>query len=147
MPKDDVQHQVAALPVRVGSNARPEVLLITSRERHRWIIPKGWPMKGRTDREAAEIEAFEEAGLVGKVESAPIGHYDYQKLDASGRGKNCRVDVYVMHVTDRHKTWPEKGQRIDLWCDIDEAMIILDEPELAQLLGRVPRGSCRRRRS
>jgi 8-oxo-dGTP pyrophosphatase MutT (NUDIX family) len=130
-------HQVAALPVRIGANARPEILLITSRERHRWIIPKGWPMKDRSDAEAAEIEAFEEAGLIGKMEKAPIGSYDYVKLDDAGRGKQARVDVYVMNVTGRHKTWPEQNQRLDLWVDIDEALILLDEPDLAALLERV----------
>ncbi len=130
-------HQVAALPVRTGANARPEILLITSRERHRWIIPKGWPMKNRSDAEAAETEAFEEAGLIGKMEKAPIGSYEYVKIDDAGNGKPCRVDVYVMNVTDRHKTWPEQGERMDLWVDIDEALIILDEPDLAALLERV----------
>lgn len=136
MGKGDT-HQVAALPVRTSANARPEILLITSRERHRWIIPKGWPMKDRTDAEAAEIEAFEEAGLVGKVDEKPLGSYEYLKLDAAGRGKPLKVDVYLMRVTGRHKTWPEMGQRMDLWMDVDEALIILDEPELAALLESV----------
>jgi 8-oxo-dGTP pyrophosphatase MutT (NUDIX family) len=136
MAKGDT-HQVAALPVRTGANARLETLLITSRERHRWIIPKGWPMKDRSDAEAAEIEAFEEAGLIGKMEKEPIGSYGYEKIDNAGLSRPCRVDVYVMRVTDRHKTWPEQDQRMDLWVDIDEALIILDEPELVALLERV----------
>lgn len=131
------EYQVAALPVRTGKNARPEILLITSRARHRWIIPKGWPMKGRSDSEAAETEALEEAGLLGKADANPIGSYEYIKQDDTGRSRTLRVDVFVMRVTGRRDSWPEREQRMDLWCDIDEALIVLDEPELATLLSRV----------
>jgi 8-oxo-dGTP pyrophosphatase MutT (NUDIX family) len=58
--------QYAALPWRLGE--RVEILLVTSRDTHRWVIPKGWPMKGRSPRGAAAVEASEEAGLLGKIE-------------------------------------------------------------------------------
>src|SRR5271156_4832943 len=59
--------QYAALPYRVSARARTEIMLITSRETRRWIIPKGWPQKGRAPHRSAAREAFEEAGVVGKV--------------------------------------------------------------------------------
>ena len=66
--------QVAALPVK-GKPGKYRVLLVTSRETRRWIIPKGWPMKGRKDHEAAAQEALEEAGVTGHVHKHPMGAY------------------------------------------------------------------------
>ena len=57
--------QFAALPWRIGKSGTREILLLTSRETHRWVIPKGWPMKGRKPAEVASQEAYEEAGLIG----------------------------------------------------------------------------------
>ena len=69
--------QVAALPVRIDTGGKPWILLVTSRETSRWIIPKGWTMKGRRAWEAAAIEAIEEAGVVGRLRRKPIGSYHY----------------------------------------------------------------------
>ena len=57
--------QFAALPFspREGETM---VMLVTSRETHRWILPKGWAEKRLTGPELAAKEAFEEAGLVGE---------------------------------------------------------------------------------
>ncbi len=77
--------QVAALPFRVGADGRIEVLLITSRDTGRWIIPKGWPMAGRKAHQAAEREAYEEAGLEGQIAANPVGRYHYQKRFDHGR--------------------------------------------------------------
>ena len=67
--------QVAALPVRRKGDGDIEVLLITSRKTNRWIIPKGWPMKGKKRHEAAAQEALEEAGISGHVHKKPLGSY------------------------------------------------------------------------
>lgn len=130
------RHQVAALPMRVGPSGRKQILLITSRERKRWIIPKGWPMKGKPDWEAAAIEAFEEAGVSGKIEEFPFGSYEYEKINRAGIGKILTVQVYILNVEEREKNWPEKDQRVSLWYDFDETLIVLDEPGLAQLIAR-----------
>jgi 8-oxo-dGTP pyrophosphatase MutT (NUDIX family) len=72
--------QYAALPFRVGADGRPQVLLLTSRETKRWVIPKGWPMHGKKPREVAAQEAFEEAGLVGTlIGKRPVGSFHYAK--------------------------------------------------------------------
>jgi 8-oxo-dGTP pyrophosphatase MutT (NUDIX family) len=128
------RYQVAALPLRHGPDGVLQIMLITSRERHRWIIPKGWPMKGKADCEAASIEAYEEAGLQGTINESPLGSYDYIKINRRGEGEPITVQVYLMHVDKREETWPEKGQRVSLWYDLDEALIVLDEPGLAELI-------------
>lgn len=62
--------QVAALPWRIGASGR-EVLMITSRETRRWVIPKGGRMAGKTDPQAAAVEAMEEAGVQGRSPRPP----------------------------------------------------------------------------
>ena len=75
--KGERVRQVAAIPFRIGDTGEIEVMLVTSRETKRFIVPKGWPMKGKSGRKAATIEAMEEAGVVGKTLKAPAGGYSY----------------------------------------------------------------------
>ena len=89
--------QVAALPLRTGSDGTLQVLLVTSRETRRWVIPKGWPMKGLKPYEAAAQEALEEAGLKGHVEEKPVGTYTYFKR-CEAHFAICDVDVYRREV-------------------------------------------------
>ena len=90
--RDHVQY--AALPVRHGEDGRLRVMLLTSRDTQRWVIPKGWPMRGREPSEVAVQEAFEEAGLVGTIVSKhPIGSYHYEKQLSLNRGILCEVMV------------------------------------------------------
>lgn len=124
--------QVAALPVQ-GAAADMRVLLVTSRETRRWIIPKGWPEKGMKDSAAAAREALEEAGLVGTISRRPIGHYRYFKrtLDSF---QPCEVAVYRLDVEGEQPTWHEQGQRQRAWFSPQVAAHLVDEPELKQLL-------------
>src|SRR5208283_4535871 len=83
--------QYAALPWRIGAGGMRQVMLLTSRETHRWVIPKGWPMKGRKPAEVAAQEAFEEAGLIGQIVGRrPIGSFHYQK-QLTKHGRLCQV--------------------------------------------------------
>ncbi|MCX8256382.1 NUDIX hydrolase (fragment) [Beijerinckiaceae bacterium RH AL1] len=131
--------QVGALPIR-RSAAGPEVLLVTSRETRRWIIPKGWPMKGRKDHEAAAQEAAEEAGVIGKVSKHPIGAYTYQKRLAN-RLEPCRVMVYVLEVEGQLADWRERKERKRQWFPALEAAEAVAQPKLASMI----RALCRPR--
>ena len=108
-----VQHQVAALPFRRTADGDVSVLLVSSRDTHRPLIPKGWRMKGKSDRKAAAIEAMEEAGVLGTTSKAPIGRYRYWK----------RLD-----------DWPERDERQRVWLSREDAAILVDEPGLASIL-------------
>ena len=88
IPKEEFS-QVAALPFRI-KDGKIEVLLVTSRETKRWLIPKGWPMKGKKPHKAAAQEAEEEAGVKGEIKNKPLGSYDYWKPDGS-RWKRRRI--------------------------------------------------------
>ncbi len=124
--------QVAALPIRRGANGT-EVLLVTSRESHRWIIPKGWPEKGLKDHEAAAREALEEAGVVGKVRKRPLGAYTYDKRHETGV-EPCRVMVYVLEVETLLLTWRERDERKRQWFEAADAAELVSEPGLASMI-------------
>lgn len=131
--------QVAALPVRSGPNG-VEVMLITSRETRRWVVPKGWPMKGRKDHEAAAQEALEEAGLVGHIHKHPIGAYTYVK-QTEGASEPCRVMVYRLDVGGERRTWRERGQRERQWFAAAEAANLVAEPRLATMIRSIAKTS------
>lgn len=126
--------QVGALVYRLKNDA-VEFLLITSRGTGRWIIPKGWPMPGRTLAQAALREAYEEAGIRGIVETSSIGSYQYYKYDMPvGENGNFNVDVFAVLYSHQEKKWPERGQRIFEWVTPQEAAKRVSEPQLKEIL-------------
>jgi 8-oxo-dGTP pyrophosphatase MutT (NUDIX family) len=110
---------------------------VTSRETKRWLIPKGWPMKGKKPHKAAAQEAVEEAGVKGEIKPKPLGHYDYWKRRAA-HFDLCRVDVYPLEVSKQLSSWREKGQRDARWFEVEEAAHQVLEPALAQLILSLP---------
>ena len=129
------RRQVAALPWR-GEGEALRILLVSSRETRRWVIPKGWPMKDKTDFAAAAQEAYEEAGLDGVIADKPVGEYEYLKKMKSGAARLVKVDVFPLQVTGEHATWPEKGQRTLEWMTPVEAALAVQEPALRDLIAR-----------
>jgi 8-oxo-dGTP pyrophosphatase MutT (NUDIX family) len=124
--------QVAALCWRQGT-AGAEVLLITSLNSRRWIVPKGWPEAGLSPAENAAREAFEEAGVTGTISAQPAGSYHYLKEKKDG-GVPCSVDVFILAVTKQLDDWPEKGSREMLWLPPEQAAAKVAEPGLRQLM-------------
>jgi 8-oxo-dGTP pyrophosphatase MutT (NUDIX family) len=124
--------QVAALCWRRRKGV-PEVLLITSRETRRWVVPKGWPMRGLKDWNAAKREAFEEAGVEGRVVRKPIGTFHYVKRE-EGDAFPVRVVVYALEVKREKKNWPERSERKRVWFDVEGAAIRVLEPELKAII-------------
>jgi 8-oxo-dGTP pyrophosphatase MutT (NUDIX family) len=121
--------QIAALPIRRSPSGKPQVLLITSRSTRRWIVPKGWPMKGKKGHEAAAREAREEAGIVGKVRKKPAGCYNYWKR-MDDHFVLCKVTVYLLHARSRLNDWAERNQRLSHWFTLKDAADIVDDPGL-----------------
>ncbi len=116
--------QAAALPFRDG-----QICLVTSRRKARWVIPKGRIERGHTALQAAEIEAWEEAGLIGAFRPVPLGRYHYEKMDRSHI-----VSVFAMEVTIVHPTWPEFRERTREWVSIDEALNRIEEAGLRTII-------------
>lgn len=127
--------QFAALPF-VVIDKRVEILLITSRDTKRWIIPKGWPKKGMASHKLAALEAFEEAGIAGRVGKLPIGDFNYVKVLRNRSKAQVRVNVYGLRVDRQFLDWPERGQRHLRWMSIKQAVELVQEKELKELLRR-----------
>lgn len=128
-----LRQQVAALPFRISVSGAVEILVLTSRDTGRFIIPKGWKKKGHKKPDAAANEAYEEAGVVGKVQRKPVGIYTYWKRGATGF-EQLEVLVYPLLVTKQRADWPEKGQRRLAWLSREDAALLVDEPQLASLI-------------
>jgi 8-oxo-dGTP pyrophosphatase MutT (NUDIX family) len=133
-PKSSRQVQYAALPYRAKGKSKLEIMLVTSRGTRRWIIPKGWPKRGMPPCDTAAKEAFEEAGVLGKVRKRPIGSYPYDKILEKGQKASCRVQVFALRVTRQHKRWPEKRERRIRWYPPAEAVRFIREPHLRRII-------------
>lgn len=129
----DLAPQVAALPVRRNPDGSYSVLLVTSRDTRRWVIPKGWPHRDCEAHAAAAREAHEEAGVLGATHSESVGSYVYEKRRRSGV-TTVRVSVYLLAVTEELADWPEREQRERAWFTPAEAADKVDEPQLRDLL-------------
>ncbi|MER8885268.1 NUDIX hydrolase [Mesorhizobium sp. M0482] len=134
--KGDGVRQVAAIPFRLNEHGDVEVMLVTSRTTRRFIVPKGWPMKGKSGRKAATIEAQEEAGVLGKTLKQPAGTYHYWKRLAN---RFVRVDVvvYLLEVTEELADWQESKRRQRAWLTPTDAAVLIDEPDLSTLVRNI----------
>lgn len=131
--KRDMRSQFAALCFRMRQG-KPEVLMITTRGTGRWIIPKGWPMPGRTPADAALIEAWEEAGVQGRVYDQCLGVFSYSKELHPTRDLPCLALVYPVKVKALAAKYPEKDHRSRKWMRPKRAAEKVAEPELAHIL-------------
>ncbi len=127
--------QYGALPYRFTPEAALEILLVTTRRTRRWIIPKGWPIKGLRSPKAAAREAYEEAGVSGRVGVKPIGTFTYDKaLDEAGVQATCEVKVYPLLVRRQLEVFPESEQRMLQWVDPAKAVMMIKDPGLRKLV-------------
>jgi 8-oxo-dGTP pyrophosphatase MutT (NUDIX family) len=128
--------QFAALPFRVDGE-EINVLLITTRRKRRWSLPKGWPIGGNP-RRTAEIEAFEEAGVIGKVGSKEIGRFKKRK-DKGKRRITCDIRVFPLEVRKQKRRWPEQGERELTWLPAHKAADLMHRPKVGRLITRLAR--------
>jgi 8-oxo-dGTP pyrophosphatase MutT (NUDIX family) len=132
--KTDLRTQFAALCYRI-KNEKVQFCLVTSRRSGRWIVPKGWPMNGQTPMDAAATEAFEEAGVRGKIEPRPIGVFSYYKVHSKNE-LPCIAVVYPLKVKKVLRTWPERKERNRKWLSRKKAAALVDNAELSQIILR-----------
>ena len=125
--------QYAALPYRLVGR-RVHILLMTSRGTRRWVIPKGWPMKGLKPQDAAAMEAAEEAGLIGRIDDRPIGSYRYLKQLADEKEIAVQVILFPMLISGQADSWKEQGQREHHWFHYRKAAALVAEPSLRKLI-------------
>jgi 8-oxo-dGTP pyrophosphatase MutT (NUDIX family) len=125
--------QFGALPYRINERGRVEVLLITSRQAKRWIIPRGWPIKGLKPPKSAAREAYEEAGVRGRIGRRPLGRYLYRKRDGTAR-LLYEVRVFPLLVKRQLKNWRESKQRTARWFAVRAAAARVRNDDLRDLI-------------
>lgn len=131
--KRNLRTQFGALCYRVV-NEKTQILLVTSRSKSRWIIPKGWPMAKASPPDCAMTEAWEEAGVKGKVKPVCLGVYAYTKDLGPGKTLPCMVAVFPIKVRRLQDNYPERKERRRKWFSPKKAAKRVSEPELRALL-------------
>jgi 8-oxo-dGTP pyrophosphatase MutT (NUDIX family) len=134
------QPQFAALCWRMRRD-KPEVLLITSRDTGRWVIPKGWQVASLDGAASAAQEAWEEAGVTGTISQQPLGRYGYDKVLTGAMSLPCAVSVYPLRVMALARKFPERSQRRRKWFTAEKAARKVAEPDLRTLLQNVASGT------
>jgi 8-oxo-dGTP pyrophosphatase MutT (NUDIX family) len=131
--------QVGAIPF-THVDGQIVFLMITSRRTGLWIFPKGGRIEGLSDAESAAQEAFEEAGVRGRIAATPVGTYRTLRVRPEG---DAMVDIvmYPLAVTEQLDTWPERSARRRHWVVLAEACRLLSDPELVVLAERVAQGA------
>jgi len=133
----EVLQQAGVIPFGIVEGEL-RVLLVTSRESGRWVIPKGYVEPKLTAAESAAKEAYEEAGIEGKLTSeTPLGFFTYLKRIRPGESRPASVEVYLLRVAKQCKKWPEMKQRKCGWFSVQEAAELVEEPGLSRLLLRL----------
>ena len=122
--KNKCVSQAAVVAIRSG-----KVCLITSSSGKRWLVPKGNLQRGCDLRETAAREAWEEAGIIGRVTSLPLGHYEFTKM-----GMRHEVVVFRMHVSTVKRDWPERRRRQREWLRPHEAAERISHASLRELV-------------
>ncbi|NRB35027.1 MAG: NUDIX hydrolase [Rhodobacteraceae bacterium] len=137
------REQNAAICYRIEDD-QLEVLMITTRGTGQWLLPKGWPMPGKKASQTAAIEAWEEAGVKGRVHPREIGRFFYLKVIDESQSIPCIVTVHAIEVTELADDFPEKGQRRRKWLTPRKAASKVEVPGLALLLRKFDRKSLNR---
>lgn len=112
---DDIPLQSGVIPFRRTPRGL-EILLVTSNTRKRWIIPKGNVESQLGRLESARREAYEEAGVRGRIQRLAFGSYRH----SSSTGPTV-VEVYLMEVEQVLNVWPEQHVRLREWMTVRNA--------------------------
>lgn len=137
LAKTLLNRQVAALPWRLEKDGSVSVLLITSRTNAKWMLPKGWPMPGKTDAQAALQEAREEAGVDGSISDLAIGSYRYMMVATDGSRRASQAIVFALRVEREDDDWKEARVRTRRWFTIGKAAKRVYEADLRRLLSNL----------
>ena len=125
--------QVGALCYRYD-NGKLRVLLVKTKRKGHWVVPKGWAEDGLTPAQSASKEAYEEAGVEGHARDCCVGFYTYDKDLGTGKTVPCMVAVFPLLAQTCHTTFPESGLREHIWCSRNKAAELVASPVLGNLI-------------
>lgn len=137
---EEERAQYGVLPWRVGRRGDLRILLITDRDRAEWGVPKGWPVEGRVPFMSAALDAFEEAGIIGDIDSRPLTDYTHVRQHDDGTQLACRVTLFAMRVRGTLLQWKEGSERQRRWFAADEAADRIENVELARFVRKLASG-------
>jgi predicted NUDIX family NTP pyrophosphohydrolase len=129
-----VLQQYGAIPWRRDRDGAMRILLVTSRGRGRWIVPKGLRRGDRPPYLSAAMHAFVEAGVIGDIVTYPLADYCYVREVDGGVLQHCQVTLFDLHVRGTLMNWPEREQRVRGWFDPDEAAGMVQSQDLARVI-------------
>src|SRR4051812_11657862 len=132
--------QFAALPYRMRDDDF-EILLITTRKKRRWSVPKGWPIKCSTPQQTAATEAYEEAGVHGVVGKKHIGQFRKRRLKKQ-QPVICDVQIFPLSVARQRENWPEQNERSRIWVAPRKAAKLVKKPGLRRAIKAFNRDRC-----
>jgi len=124
--------QFAALPYRLR-DGDVEILLITTRKKRRWSVPKGWPIKRTTPQQTAAVEAYEEAGVQGTIRARRIGRFKKRRAKKR-QSVLCDVQIFPLQVEHQHGNWPEMAQRSRIWVNTRQAAALVKKAGLRRAI-------------
>jgi len=112
-------------------------LLITTRKKRRWSVPKGWPIRHNTPQQTAATEAYEEAGVQGAIGKRRIGQFRKRRLKKE-KPVMCDVQIYPLKVTTQRDDWPEKHERNRIWVAPSKAAKLVRKGGLRRAIKSLP---------
>ena len=123
---------------RIGSEIQAvcSPLLITTRKKRRWSVPKGWPIKRSAPHRTAATEAYEEAGVYGKIGKSRIGQFKKRRL-RKNRPVLCDVQIFPLEVKGQQGNWPEKNERTRIWIAPRQAVKLVRKAGLRRAIKTV----------
>jgi 8-oxo-dGTP pyrophosphatase MutT (NUDIX family) len=124
--------QFAALPYRMRDDD-VQILLITTRRKGRWSLPKGWPIKRSTPQTTAMVEAYEEAGVRGEIGNKKIGRFTKRRRRKL-QSVLCEVEIFPLEVTRQRHDWPEKRERRRIWVAARKAAKLVKKSGLRRAI-------------
>ncbi len=129
----DKRARVAVVPIIAHKN-KSKIGLVTSRDQHQWIIPTGKTEKKLSERQVATLEAFEEGGMLGKLDR----HFRTEVMLPSPCGKYQRkTTVFLLYVKRMLKTWPEFDERRRKQVSVKHYLHTVPSPKLKRRLSKL----------
>ena len=127
-----MKHKIGVIPFDIRGD-RMALMFVTSQKRGRWILPKGDLKTDETHKQGCKREAFEEAGVRGKL----LKDFPMTVVIGKSKGRkveNVLVTYYPILVTEQVDVWPEDHKRERHWSLLEKAYKVTERDDYLQLI-------------